>query len=667
MLQPMLPLLATSLVVASPMVFVDGVRIETTQVSAASMVVNVGSDLRLWLPTDQEWRLTTERSEPESSLLVFDQRRTLVGASLVPATVAPQRYLEGQNLKSLRGLAVSGWGAGLERLMGKLPPAACLSLTGAPPNWKPGALPAALACLSVSCQAPIDLARFKKLEWLDVRATGALAVLPEKLKVLTVRQVQVEASALARLDGLQSLAVHDSDAVVLEGSFKALERLRVENVAAVTIAKLSAPRVRTLDLRRSHVKALDLEVPLLEEAVLLDNDSPSDVSGVFAKAHPGVAVITDWTSLLRRTFRDADRLRVRAGGLAGMPASESVLELNTAAEVQALLRSTELEAGGPFFSYCMCPGDPSLEFFRNSALIATITLHHGLRIRWDEHPGDIELATDGLVRFLASRGLKKPLEEVNATEPARKAEAELRRARRALIPTPLLPLFDQGAVPELLTALRKHSSDRAAFVGILLRLRAANPLPRHAPGPDFGFGAEGPLDRELDTVTADDVIGVAKSPRSADTERALSWLLLTPRPPDIARDPRVQMLMVQLARAALSRSSARERVDAIASLFDNQSDAALVALRQVVEGGIQFASSAETGGEASAFGFVILLRSTLPPHDRLEERDPRVLAAWALVLRKAPGVHTLVERLLDDVTGADADLLRAALRKLNAM
>lgn len=667
MLRLMLTLLASSLVAASPLVFVDGVRVEGTQVSAGSMIVNVSDDLRLWLPTDQEWRLTTERSAPEGSLLVFDQRRTLVGASLVPATVAPPRYLEGRNLKSLRGLAVSGWGAGLERLMGVLPAAACLSLGGVPSGLKPGALPAALTCLAVSSEGPIDLARFKKLEWLDVQATGALAVLPEKLKVVTVRQLRVEASALARLDGLQSLAVHDADSVVLEGSFKALERLRLENVGLVTIAKLSAPRLRTLDLRRSNVNAIDLEAPLLEEAVLLDDHFPSDVSAGFAKAHPAVAPINDWTALLRHTFRDADRLRVRAGGLGGVPASESVLELNTAAEVQALLRSIELEAGGPPFSHCMCPGDPSLEFFRNSAFIATITIHHGLRIRWDEHPGDVELATDGLVRFLASRGLKKPLEDVIATEPARKAEAELRRARRALIPAPLLPLFDQGTVPELLTALKKHSPDRAAFVGLLLRLRAANPLPRSAPDADFGFRAEGPLDREIETVTANDVIAVARSPQSADTERALSWLLLTPRPPDFARDPRVQTLMVQLARAALSRSSARERVDAIASLFDNQSDGALAALRQLVEGGIQISSSAETGGEASAFDFVILLRSMLPPHDRLEERDPRVLAAWALVLRRAPGARALVERLLDDVTGADADLLRAALRKLNAM
>lgn len=665
MLGPMLTLLASSLVAATPLVFVDGVGVEATQVSAASMIVNISADLRLWLPTDQEWRLTTERSEPEGWLLVFDQRRALIGASIVPSSVAPPRYLEGRNLKSLRGLAVNGWGAGLERLMGTLPPGACLSLAGAPSGWKPGALPAALACLAVSSQDPIDLARFKKLEWLDVRANGALTALPEKLKVVTVRQLRVEASALARLDGLQSLAVHDADSVVLEGSFKALERLRVENVAKVTIAKLSAPRLRTLDLRRSHVKALDLEAPLLEEAVLLDDHFPSDVSADFAKAHPAVPLVSDWTAFLRHTFRDADRLRVRSGGWGGVPASESVLEFNTAAEVQALLRSTELEAGGPLFSHCMCPGDPALEFFRQDALIATITLHHGLGLRWDEHPGDVELATDGLVRFLASRGMKKPLEDVLATEPARKAEAELRGARRALIPAPILPLFDRGDVPELLTALKKHSSDRAAFVGILLRLRAANPLPRSEP--TATFGPEGPLDRALETVTADDVVAVARSPRSADTERALSWLLLTPRPPDFARDPRVQTLMVQLARAAITSRSARARVDAIASLFDNQGDGALVALRQLVEGGIQLASRAETRGEASAFDFVILLRSTLPPHDRLEERDPRVLAAWALVMRRAPGARALIERLLNDVTGADADLLRAALRKLNAM
>ncbi|MDP1920795.1 MAG: hypothetical protein Q8L14_31420 [Myxococcales bacterium] len=663
----MLTLLTSSLVAASPLVLVDGVRVEGTQVSAGSMIVNVSADLRLWLPTNQEWRLSTERSEPEGSLLVFDQRRALVGASLVPATVAPPRYLEGRNLKSLRGLAVNGWGAGLERLMGTLPPAACLSLAGVPSGLKPGALPAALPCLAVSSQDPIDLVRFKKLEWLDVGANGALAVLPEKLKVLTVRHLRVEASALARLEGLVSLAVHDTDSLELESSFRVLERLRVENVAKVSIAKLNAPRLRTLDLRRSHVKALDLEAPLLEEAVLLDIDSPSDVSAGFANAHPAVPLIKDWTAFLRHTFRDADRLRVRAGGLGGVPASEPVLELNTAAEVQALLRSTELEAGGPLFLYCMCPGDPFLEFFRNSVRIDTIMLHHGLRIRWDEHPGDIELATDGLVRFLASRGLKKPLEDVLATAPARKAEAELRRARRALIPAPLLPLFDQGAVPELLTVLKKHSADRTEFVGLLLRLRAANPLPRGAPDADFGFRAEGPLDRALETVTADDVIAVAKSPRAAETERALSWLLLTPRPPDFAREPRVQALMVQLSRAALSSPSARARVDAIASLFDNQSDAALVALRQLVEGDIQISNGAETAGEASAFDFVVLLRSMLPPHDRLEERDPRILAAWALVLRRAPGARALVERLLDDVTGPDADLLRAALRKLNAM
>lgn len=659
----MLTLLASSMVAASPQVYLDGVRVEATQVSSASIVLQVDERLRLWLPIAREWRLTTEVSSTDGALLVFDQHRTLVGASVQAASGAPSRYLGGRDLKALRGFAALGWGAGLERLTSALPPAVCLTVEGGGAALKLGALPAGLPCLTVSLEpeATVDLSRFKRLEWLDLRANGTLAVVPAPVKHLAARQLRVEASALARLDSLVSLAVHDTDSLVLQGSFKALERLRVEDVAEVTIATLSAPRLRSLDVRRSKLKVLDVDAPLLEEAVLLDDHVTSEASADFAKAHAAVALITNWTSFLRHSLRDADHLRVRANGTCGQTAGETLLELPTPADVRGLLDSTELEEPAPLGVHCMCCGDPTLEFFRDSVRTETISLHHGLRIRWRQHAGDIELGTNGLVRFLASHGVTKPFEEATAAAPALKAAREVLRVRRALVPAPLLPLFDRGDVPELLRALKKHSPDRPTYVGILLRLRAASTVPRDP----SALLVEGPLDREIETLTADELIAAARLPRSAELERALCWLLLTPRPPDIARDPRVQELMAQLARSALSSPSARTRVDAVSSLFDNQGEGALVVLRQLVVGPIPVGAGG-AGGEPSGFDFAILLQSMLPSHERVEERDLRVLAAWALVLRKAPGLREPLERLLDDMTGADADLLRAALRKLNA-
>ena len=73
--------------------------------------------------------------------------------------------------------------------------------------------------------------------------------------------------------------------------------------------------------------------------------------------------------------------------------------------------------------HCGCHGTPTMEFYREGELIAAISIHHGLLLRWPERwPHDAEMSpafAEFLVDWLAKNGIKEPKKE-------RKSELEAR-------------------------------------------------------------------------------------------------------------------------------------------------------------------------------------------------------------------------------------------------
>ena len=59
------------------------------------------------------------------------------------------------------------------------------------------------------------------------------------------------------------------------------------------------------------------------------------------------------------------------------------------------------------FTHCMCLGEPTLEFFDDDELIATIAIHHGRSIRWPAWKHDAVLEDPRLLTsWMANRGIE---------------------------------------------------------------------------------------------------------------------------------------------------------------------------------------------------------------------------------------------------------------------
>jgi hypothetical protein len=98
----------------------------------------------------------------------------------------------------------------------------------------------------------------------------------------------------------------------------------------------------------------------------------------------------------------ATKLVVRSGGLCHRDVStENVLfaveSQQEVADIVAHIHVVEAESG----FHCMCCGDPTLEFYRGSKLVAEVGFHHGRSIRWRRWSGD-GLLTKGSADYLVA-------------------------------------------------------------------------------------------------------------------------------------------------------------------------------------------------------------------------------------------------------------------------
>ena len=126
--------------------------------------------------------------------------------------------------------------------------------------------------------------------------------------------------------------------------------------------------------------------------------------------------------------------------------TEPLLELSDAPAIATLHRHlaiVEHENEDSFF-HCMCMGDETLELYNGSDLIATISLHHGESIRWDEWDWDAELVDgQGLLVWLAEQGVTSPLQRYQ--EGQRRADQSRQAALhwQQAMPACLLPFWEQ--------------------------------------------------------------------------------------------------------------------------------------------------------------------------------------------------------------------------------
>jgi len=137
---------------------------------------------------------------------------------------------------------------------------------------------------------------------------------------------------------------------------------------------------------------------------------------------------------LRRAVAGADRLRVRTGGTCHRDISSeyTLCELAGAGRVSDFVKHLKFSGFG---GGCKCCGEPTFEFYRGKELLAMVSLHHGVRLRWREGwPGDgylTDRSRDWLVNWLADRGIDEPKEEAESARqmPRVKMPPDLRRVK----------------------------------------------------------------------------------------------------------------------------------------------------------------------------------------------------------------------------------------------
>ncbi len=118
--------------------------------------------------------------------------------------------------------------------------------------------------------------------------------------------------------------------------------------------------------------------------------------------------------LLNDMMSSANRIRIIDAGMEGGKAMKGEVLLDTEnpkdiTEFRSLLSIIEDHRA---FGYCMCLGEPTIEFYKDKKLIATIALHHGRSIRWNEWKADVILKdNEKLLDWLANHHVKKPKQE----------------------------------------------------------------------------------------------------------------------------------------------------------------------------------------------------------------------------------------------------------------
>ncbi|MHC4714896.1 MAG: hypothetical protein ACYTAN_16765 [Planctomycetota bacterium] len=120
-----------------------------------------------------------------------------------------------------------------------------------------------------------------------------------------------------------------------------------------------------------------------------------------------------WPGALRTAVTGCDMILARTGGTCHRsPENERTLfEILEPGEIVEFLDKLEIDEREYLFR-CECCGDATFEFYRAEDLIAALSFHHGVNLRWQEGwPGDARLAPENSAFYcdlLASHGFTGP-------------------------------------------------------------------------------------------------------------------------------------------------------------------------------------------------------------------------------------------------------------------
>lgn len=193
------------------------------------------------------------------------------------------------------------------------------------------------------------------------------------------------------------------------------------------------------------------------------------------------AQVDDWTATLHDALQGTTRLRVRSGGTCcrNTDVEKTLLDVQDRETIAELIHGIQINSGASGF-YCMCCGDPTLEFYRGDTLVASVSIHHGRSLRWrnGDWNGDgllTEESAEFLVDWLAGHGISDPKKEReenirNEKELAAAQEKWLKAMPHSLKPfwTDMADPFGSADAKKLDAALRKqHPETKPRILSLL--------------------------------------------------------------------------------------------------------------------------------------------------------------------------------------------------------
>lgn len=592
----------------------------------------------------------------------------------VGADEDPFEGLTPEQIRGLRGVRVGACDArAAERLSALEPSTSVVTLSGlveCPP------LPDSVRHVRIESSSSTDatefapLAALKSLRSLGVRiltqkAFDAAWIEPcSELRWLDLSYRKIANPAkLASLTRLRTLLVSGSSGLTDASFARCMPELRILAAQGSALSDLSGfaghPAIETIDADMAGVKRLPGgELPALRLLRFLSGIVPAAEVEAFAKRNPKCRLIERWDGLLRESLRDADRIRVRSGGLCHRREDKerTLGEEADSAKVRELIESIAVEPGESGF-HCMCCGEPTLEIYKGKELIASLGYHHGQSLRWADWPGDAmltEASADGLADWLAAHGAPEPREDLK-----RQRESE-RAARRRIdrygeiLGKETLQAFREARDGGLTEVFVARVPDAAVRAGMALRLYGCDDAPWN-----LSFSLDEWLaTAALPAVTAED-FETALAKADADpwlANGAARWMFWD-RKLDKEAGAAFRKHLDLLARHALSHPDAHARRETLEALAGMSGDDVAGVLSDLLQGKLtpRDVPEAERGTPG---GMAVFKPRKLP------DGSDRALAAHLLAQMGRKECLEAIEALLKTAAESDEELLKAAVAKL---
>ncbi len=414
--------------------------------------------------------------------------------------INPLAKMSKEQIHNLRGVSIDAWNDLIaEKLKDVDPAQCCVSVSDRVQTGKEKALPALPAALQAlriderSSNGIKDFSALKNLTALRYFECYTLSGDPIDVSLLKANHGMqnlvlsgnklTQLQALAEFTDLRVLDLaycRDLSSIDFASAMPNLAQLRLNRTDVTDLSPLANLNALT-DVNANESKVAKLpngKLPALKILRLISAPVTDESIATFRQEHPACKVTHGWEQALKSELADVTRLRIRSGGTCHRNKDEekTLYEDKDPASIQKLVAAIAIDESQSGF-HCMCCGTPSLEFYTGDALTLTLGFHHARSLRWPSGwPADGLLKKDSatfLVAWMADRGVKGPLNEIEAAKAQKDADRRKLELATAGMSAELRDAFKKGEA-EFGVALKKEIPKPEDQVRILFRAFGAS-------------------------------------------------------------------------------------------------------------------------------------------------------------------------------------------------